>query len=48
MELVDEKRMVFEQLINIMNDGLVNEEKLTSDVLKELKKKIEELIISDF
>jgi hypothetical protein len=31
-----------------MNDGLANEEKLTSDVLKELKKKIEELIISDF
>jgi hypothetical protein len=48
MELVDEKCMVFEQLVNIMNDGLANEEKLTSDVLKELKKKIEELIISDF
>ena len=48
MELVDEKCMVFEQLVNIMNDGLANEEKLTSDVLKELKKKIEELIMSDF
>jgi len=48
MTLKEEKHLVTQELINIINQGLTNEEKLTSDMLKELKGKIEELIESDF
>jgi len=46
-ELIKEKQIVFQELINVMNKGLTSE-KLTSEVLKELKLKIENLLISDF
>jgi hypothetical protein len=44
----EEKHLVYQELVNIMNDGLENEEKLTSEILQELKNKIEELMESDF
>jgi hypothetical protein len=46
-ELIKEKQMVFQDLINIMNEGLSSED-LTSEVLNELKNKIEEILESDF
>jgi len=46
-ELIREKQRIFQELIYIMNRGL-NSEDLTSDVLKELKNKIENLLESDF
>ena len=46
-ELTQEKEMVFDELIIIMNKGLESND-LTSDVLKELKSKIENLLESDF
>jgi hypothetical protein len=46
-ELIREKQRIFQELIYIMNQGL-NSEDLTSDVLKELKSKIENLLESDF
>ena len=46
-ELIREKQRIFQELIYIMNRGL-NSEDLTSDVLKELKSKIENLLESDF
>ena len=44
----EEKHLVYQELINIMNDGLENDEKLTSEILQELKNKIEELMENDF
>ena len=46
-ELIKEKQMVFQDLINIMNEGLSSEDS-TSEVLNELKSKIEEILESDF
>jgi len=46
-ELIKEKQMVFQDLINIMNEGLSSED-LTSEVLNKLKNKIEEILESDF
>ncbi len=48
MSLKEEKQLVLQELVNVMNNGLADEEKLTSDMLKELKEKIEELMKSDF
>jgi len=48
MELVKEKEMVFQELVNIMNEGLENDEKLTHDILVELRDKINNLIENDF
>jgi hypothetical protein len=42
-ELIKEKQMVFQDLINIMNEGLSSED-LTSEVLNELKNKIDEFV----
>jgi hypothetical protein len=44
----EEKHLVYQELVNIMNDGLENDEKLTSEILQELKNKIEELMENDF
>jgi hypothetical protein len=46
-ELIREKQRIFQELIYIMNQGL-NSEDLTSDVLKELKDRINEMLNSDF
>ena len=46
-ELTKEKQIVFQELINVMNKEFTSE-KLTSEVLKELKLKIENLLTSDF
>ena len=46
-ELIREKQRIFKELIYIMNQGL-NSEDLTSDVLKELKDRINEMLNSDF
>ena len=46
-ELIREKQRIFQELIYIMNRGL-NSEDLTSDVLKELKDRINEMLNSDF
>jgi hypothetical protein len=46
-ELIREKQRIFQELIYIMNRGL-NSEDLTSDVLKELKDRINEILNSDF
>jgi hypothetical protein len=48
MNLKEEKQLVLQELVNVMNNGLTNEEKLTSELLGELKEKIEELIKNDF
>jgi hypothetical protein len=48
MELVKEKEMVLQELINIMNEGLENDTKLTHDILVELRDKINNLIENDF
>jgi hypothetical protein len=48
MSLKEEKQLVLQELVNVMNNGLANEEKLTSELLGELKGKIDELIKSDF
>tara|TARA_R110000824_G_C15205352_1_gene676107 strand:- start:70 stop:222 length:153 start_codon:yes stop_codon:yes gene_type:complete len=48
IELKQEKLTVYKDVINIMNDGLNNDRKLTSEILRELRFKIEQLIISDF
>jgi hypothetical protein len=48
MNLKEEKQIVLQELVNVMNNGLTNEEKLTSELLGELKEKIEELIKNDF
>jgi hypothetical protein len=47
MNLKEEKQLVFQELINIMNEGLSSED-LTSEVLKELRDKIDEMIKNDF
>jgi len=47
MNLKEEKQLVFQELINIMNEGLSSED-LTSEVLKELRDKIDDLLMSDF
>jgi hypothetical protein len=46
-ELTQEKEMVFDELIIIMNKGLESND-LTSDILKELKDKINEMLNNDF
>ena len=46
-ELIREKQRIFQELIYIMNQGL-NSEDLTSDVLKELKDRINKMLNSDF
>jgi len=48
IELKQEKLIVYEDVITIMNDGLNNDRKLTSEILRELKFKIEQLIVSDY
>ena len=48
IELKQEKLTVYEDVITIMNDGLNNDRKLTSEILRELRFKIEELIVSDY
>jgi hypothetical protein len=45
--LVKEKQMVFQKLIDVMNEG-ISSEKLTYEVLEELKAKIDSLLMSDF
>jgi len=47
MNLKEEKQLVFQELINIMNEGLSSED-LTSEVLKELRDKIDEMVKNDF
>ena len=47
MNLKEEKQLVFQELISIMNEGLSSED-LTSEVLKELRDKIDDLLMSDF
>jgi hypothetical protein len=48
MSLREEKQLVLQELVNVMNNGLADEEKITSELLGELKEKIEELIKNDF
>ena len=48
MSLKEEKQLVLQELVNVMNNGLANEEKLTFELLGELKEKIEELMKNDF
>ena len=48
MSLKEEKQEVLKGLVSIMNEGLTNEDKLTYEMLKELKDKIEEMIKNDF
>jgi len=48
MNLKEEKQMVIQELIDIMNEGLSDEEQLTSELLRELKTKIDEMILNDF
>jgi len=48
IELKQEKLTVYKDVINIMNDGLNNDRKLTSEILRELRFKIEQLIVSDY
>jgi hypothetical protein len=48
MSLKEEKQLVLQELVNVMNNGLADEGKLTSELLEELKGKIEELMKSDF
>lgn len=47
MNLKEEKQLVFQELINIMNEGL-SSENLTSEILRELRDKINDLLMSDF
>ena len=47
MNLKEEKQLVFQELINIMNEGL-SSENLTSEILRELRDKIDDLLMSDF
>jgi hypothetical protein len=47
MNLKEEKQLVFQELINIMNEGLSSED-LTSELLRELRDKIDEMIKNDF
>jgi hypothetical protein len=47
MNLKEEKQLVFQELINIMNEGLSSED-LTSELLRELRDKIDEMILNDF
>jgi hypothetical protein len=46
-ELIKEKQMVFQDLIDIMNEGLSSEDS-TSEVLGELRDKISEILKNDF
>lgn len=48
MSLKEEKQKVLQELVDIMNEGLADEEKLTGEMLRELKDKIEDMIIRDF
>lgn len=48
MSLKEEKQMALQELVNVMNEGLTNEEKLTGEMLRELRDKINEMIESDF
>jgi hypothetical protein len=48
MSLKEEKHLVLQELINIMNQGLADEGKLTSELLIELKGKIDGMIEKDF
>jgi hypothetical protein len=48
IELKQEKLTVYKDVITIMNNGLNNDRKLTSEILRELRFKIEELIVSDY
>ena len=48
MSLKEEKWKVSKELINTIIKGLDNEEKLTSEMLRELRSKIDEMIKSDF
>lgn len=44
----DEKQMVVNDLVAKMNDMVENENLFTADMLRDLRNKIDELIISDF
>jgi len=48
MNLKEEKQMVIQELIDIMNEGLSDEEQLTSELLRELRDKIDKMILNDF
>lgn len=48
IELKQEKLTVYKDVITIMKDGLNNDKKLTFEILRELKFKIEQLIVSDY
>ena len=48
MSLKEEKLNVFQELFKIVNEGLSNEDKLTGEMLRELKEKIDEINESDF
>ena len=45
--LIKEKEMAFRELISIMNKGLGSEH-LTSEVLRELRDKIDKMLENDF
>jgi hypothetical protein len=48
MSLREEKENVLWGLIFIMNEGLSDEDKLTGEMLRELREKVDELIKNDF
>ncbi len=48
MNLKEEKQIITQELIDIINEGLSNEEQLTSELLRELRDKIDEMILNDF
>ena len=48
MNLKEEKQITTQELIDIINEGLSDEEQLTSELLRELRDKIDEMILNDF
>ena len=48
MSLREEKQEALKELVNIMNEGLTNEDKLTGEMLRELRGKLDEIIENDF
>jgi hypothetical protein len=47
-QLVNEKFIVIRELINHLHDAQFDRKTLTSDMLKELRSKIDEMLLSDF
>jgi hypothetical protein len=47
-QLVNEKFIVIRELINHLHEAQFDRKTLTSDMLKELRGKIDEMLLSDF